>query len=132
MNIKQVVAISQMTQVIKSHTEHKANIVTVQTNASCESHGGRVDFPSIMALISIIFTNIDILSLLNFTAIEPGAGDGTFSITIWTVFHYLFWCTPRVISIDIDPTRHAATNQWLSHCVKLKTKLVLIYPILFH
>ena len=47
--------------------------------------------------------------------IEPGAGDCTFSITIWLICHYLFRSTLRVIAIEIDPVRHAASRQWLHH-----------------
>ena len=109
--------------------QHKDNIVNGQLNASRVSHGERVDFSFVMALVAIIFTNMDISSRLNFTVIEPWDGDGTFSITIWVVFHYLFGRTPRVITIKIDPARHAATNQWLSHFVRNKIGINLPHTL---
>ena len=96
MSIEQALTIIQTTQVIHSHSLHQDNVETGQRTTSHETHGGHVDFPFVMALISIIFTKI----------IEPGAGDCTFSITIWIFFHYLFRSIPRLIAMEIDPTRH--------------------------
>ena len=102
------------------------NIETGQRTASRETHGGRVNFPFVLALISIIFTNIDLYHLLKFTVTEPGTGDCTFSITIWIIFHYLFRSTPRVIAIEIDPARNTASRQWLLHY--LENELVTDLP----
>ena len=49
MNIQQALMTRQVEQVIVSHTQQ--NIVTSQTEASCETHGGRVDFPFVMTVV---------------------------------------------------------------------------------
>ena len=79
MHIEYASAIRQKTQAMRSQPlVIDNNIETGQRTASRETHGGRVDFPFAMKLISIIFANIDLNHLLNFTIIEPGAGDCTF------------------------------------------------------
>ena len=125
MNIEQVLVIMPSHSLVLG-----GNIETVQRTAYCETHGGRVNFPFVFALISIIFTNIDLYHVLNFTIIEPGAGDCTFSITIWLICHYLFRSTPRVIAIEIYPAHHTASPQWLHHYLALA--LSPIYLIICH
>ena len=116
MNIEQALATGHMTQLMLSHFLVLGdNIEIGQRNAFRQTHGGRVDFPFVMKLISIIFTNIDLNHLHNFTIVEPGSGDGTFSLTIWSICHYIFRSTPRVIAIEIDHTRHDASQLWLQH-----------------
>jgi hypothetical protein len=116
MNIEQALATGHMTQLMHSHYLVLGDNVEIgQRNQSRQTHGGRVDFPFVMKLISIIFTNIDLNHLLNFTIVEPGSGDGTFSLTIWSICHYIFQSTPRIFAIEIDHARHAASQLWLQH-----------------
>jgi len=61
MNIEQALAIRHMAQLMHSHSFVLGdNIETGQRTASQETHGGRVDFFFALALISIIFTNINL------------------------------------------------------------------------
>ena len=61
--------------------------------------------------------DVDTCSLLDFTVLEPVAGDATFSITIWLIFQLLLQETPRIIGIGKEPNRHAASQKWLAHLV---------------
>ena len=116
MNIEQALAIGHMTELMHSHyLVFGDNVEIGQRNSSRQTHGGRVDFPFVMKLISIIFTNIDLNHLLNFTIVEPGSGDGTFSLTMWSICHYIFRSTPRIFAIEIDQARHAGSQHWLQH-----------------
>ena len=49
MNINQALIIRQMERVIISHTQQ--NIENGRSNASHETHGGRVDFPFVVIVV---------------------------------------------------------------------------------
>ena len=100
---------------ILSQFQHSANIHTFQPNSSPQTHGGCVDFSFWLELISIILSDVDTHSLLDFTIVEHSAGDAIFSITIWPIFQLLLQQTPRIIGIEKDPNRHAASKEWLGH-----------------
>ena len=90
MNLQQAWNMLELDTAIFSQFQHSAKIHTGQTNSSPQTHGGRVDFSFLLKLIPTIFSNVDTRSLLNVTAVEPGAGEARFAITFWVIFSKSF------------------------------------------
>ena len=115
MNLQQALNMLELDAAILSQLQIFSHIHTRQTNASPQTHGGRVDFSFPLESIPVIFSDVDTRSLLHFTVVEPGVGDATFSITIWPIFQLLLQQTPRIIGTEKDLNRHAASQEWLGH-----------------